>query len=373
MIFWIVIISILLVFIIFFDAKYIAFIWVILGALSAFRYNVGTDYIAYEEMFNGVVTNTLPPVWLAKEKGYLWLLELVNILGGNFQAVCLITTIMITCFSYYGFKFILKDRSDFMPLLTLLYIMGMYFFTLNAIRQSIAVAIFIFSIKYIYERKLLKYFFLTVIAFLFHRSAIVLFPLYWVLNMRLSRSAIIFLIFISIGIVVLDPFESLKNLFLVYDLMYAGYFTDEIRNNSTGMLGIFVSIVSSIGFVILGSTLNRDDKIQNIIFNSVVVFVILRLISLDMSVMNRLAIYFKPMILVFILFTIMTLIHNIKNIKIVTVFLLLVLSFSYTNYASYIRADRDGSYNHYTINICITGDACPVEVYGNYNDLYYKR
>jgi len=372
MLFWVVIVTILLILIFVLDSKYIAFIWVILGIISAFRYNVGTDYVAYEEMFNGVATNTLPAFWISKEKGYLWLLEFVHMIGGNFQATCLITSVMIMCFSYYGFKFILKDKFSYMPLLTLLYIPGFYFFSLNAIRQSIAVSIFIFSVKYIYEQKPVKYFLLVLLAFFFHKSAIILFPLYWFLNIRLSRIAIVGLVAISVGLLAFNPFESLKNIFSVYDLMYSRYLSDDTLSVSTTMLGRVISITSSVGFLFVGALLDRNDRIQNVIFNSVLIFIILRLVSLDLSVMNRLAVYFKPMIIVFILFLIMSLINNVKDIKLVTVFLLIVLSFSYSSYVSYIRADRDGSYNHYTINLCITGRACPVEVYGNYKDLYYK-
>ncbi|HAW57533.1 MAG TPA: hypothetical protein DCX03_00735 [Bacteroidales bacterium] len=372
MLFWIIIVTILLFLILFLDSKYISLVWVLLGIISAFRYNVGTDYVSYEEMFNGVATNTLPAVWISKEKGFLWLLEFVHMLGGNFQAICLITTVMIMCFSYYGFKFILKDKPDYLPLLTLLYISGFYFFSLNAIRQSIAVSIFIFSVRYIYEQKPVKYFMLVLMAFFFHKSAIILFPLYWFLNIRLSRIAIVGLVAISIGLLAFNPFDTLKNMFSVYDLMYSRYFSDDTLSVSTTMLGRAISIASSIGFLFVGALLDRNDRIQNIIFNSVIIFIILRLVSLDLSVMNRLAVYFKPMIIVFILLIIMSLINNVKDIKLVTVFLLIVLSFSYSNYVSYIRANRDGSYNHYTINLCITGRACPVEVYGDYKDLYYK-
>jgi hypothetical protein len=58
---------------------------------------------------------------------------------------------------------------------------GLIFFYLDmsGIRQATSLSIFFFSIRYIVERKPLKYFLLLFIAFTFHWSVIFLFPFYW--------------------------------------------------------------------------------------------------------------------------------------------------------------------------------------------------
>lgn len=54
----------------------------------------------------------------------------------------------------------------------------------NQIRQGLAAAIFLNSIKYIYEKKLGKYILLILLASLCHYSAVILFPIYFIVNRR---------------------------------------------------------------------------------------------------------------------------------------------------------------------------------------------
>lgn len=55
---------------------------------------------------------------------------------------------------------------------------------MNGIRQSIAVCIFIYSLRYIQQRQTVRYAATILIAALFHLSAVVVLPLYWIVNRR---------------------------------------------------------------------------------------------------------------------------------------------------------------------------------------------
>lgn len=80
-----------------------------------------------------------------------------------------------------SFKFIaIKKLSELYLLSALLYIS--HFFLLHEmtqIRVGIASGLFLLSIKPLYERNFRNYFFLTIIAFAFHYSALVLLPLWF--------------------------------------------------------------------------------------------------------------------------------------------------------------------------------------------------
>lgn len=66
------------------------------------------------------------------------------------------------------------------PVLSLLFfcISNIYFFEANLVRQSVAAAIFVFSIKYIENRELWKCMVALIAAMLFHISAVLLLPVY---------------------------------------------------------------------------------------------------------------------------------------------------------------------------------------------------
>lgn len=65
--------------------------------------------------------------------------------------------------------------------------LGLFGNTFNAVRQYLAAAVFIFSIRYILDGKLLHYILCCVVAFYFHSSAIILFPLYFIRYIKLNN------------------------------------------------------------------------------------------------------------------------------------------------------------------------------------------
>ena len=60
-------------------------------------------------------------------------------------------------------------------------------FQMTGVRQSCAMAFFLLAYKYIKEKKLLKYLLMIVLTYLFHKSAIVLLPIYWFKNRKVRK------------------------------------------------------------------------------------------------------------------------------------------------------------------------------------------
>ena len=61
-------------------------------------------------------------------------------------------------------------------------------------RQSITLAIFFLSLKYIEEKKPLKYFGSIIVASLIHSAALILIPVYFIRLVKLTKKKIILLI-----------------------------------------------------------------------------------------------------------------------------------------------------------------------------------
>ena len=83
------------------------------------------------------------------------------------------------------------------------------------IRQGIAVLLFLYSVQYIKERKLARYFLWVTAAAAFHGSALVLYPLYFLINRVFSKKLIIGALAVSISFFLLkiDIVSPLLNLF----------------------------------------------------------------------------------------------------------------------------------------------------------------
>lgn len=160
---------------------------------SGFRFCVGTDFEGYSDMFYRILAEGR---YYDIEWGYYWLVRFVNAIGGTAQLVFFIFSFITL---YFIYKFI-EYFSEDVELSWLVFVcIGPYFLsTFNGMRQWLVVAIFAYSLRFVKETNFKKYFFLNILGCLFHYSAILLIPLYWLLkakNFSLAKIGICYLIF----------------------------------------------------------------------------------------------------------------------------------------------------------------------------------
>ncbi|WP_133126210.1 EpsG family protein, partial [Vibrio breoganii] len=74
---------------------------------------------------------------------------------------------------------------------------GTYFFIFNGIRQAVALSLVFFSFRYIESRKLVPFLLIIAFAYLFHRSVLLVAPIYFVYKLNLSKFQLYMLIAIS--------------------------------------------------------------------------------------------------------------------------------------------------------------------------------
>ena len=81
------------------------------------------------------------------------------------------------------------------PVQSFLYYFGLLYYTMmfNVLKQSIAMAFILFAFNAIQDRKLIRFLLMVWFASLFHFPAMVFLPAYWIANMRLGRTYLIFL------------------------------------------------------------------------------------------------------------------------------------------------------------------------------------
>lgn len=150
--------------------------------VSGFRYQVGTDYTnTYVYTFNQILFNVEN---VRIDFGFYLLNKIIIFFTDNSQWVFIITSFIM---SYFVCRTV-QEQSRLPWLSFLIYICGtFYFFSLNGIRQAIAIAIFYYSLKYLKEKNLKKYLLLNLIGFLFHNTAILFVLLYFVLDKMVKR------------------------------------------------------------------------------------------------------------------------------------------------------------------------------------------
>lgn len=150
---------------------------VILFLIAAFRKeNVDKDYIGYIEYYYAIVSTG----WSIVEPTFILISKLVSSLTNNILFVFII-------YAFFGviLKFIAINRlTDFKMFSVIIYFCGYFLlFEMTQIRAGVAAGFLLLSLKPIRDRKLILFVLIALLAVLFHYSAIIILPLYF-LNAR---------------------------------------------------------------------------------------------------------------------------------------------------------------------------------------------
>src|SRR5665213_2396527 len=120
----------------------------------------------------------------------------------------------------------------------------------SAMRQSLAIAIFITAIPYIYRKDAVRYFLFIGMAWLFHSSALILLPLYFLgyVNWKINKIAgvIIVTIFLSLFLVQNSLLPYLNQFINTYFERYETYQGGTVVGSGLGVLyfsGLFILVL----------------------------------------------------------------------------------------------------------------------------------
>lgn len=335
-------------------------LYLLLAVTAGLRYETGTDYFAYQEIYNG--TNTLTEaieygkIWSTygnAEIGYMLVNSLFRTLGVD-------VNIMFLFISFFTLYLVFKSISDYCYRYRFLIVLAYYCFCffvldLNATRQTISVSLFLYSLRYIIDRKVYKYLLCTILAILFHTSAIIILPLYWIINKRISNWVIYSMTFFGLVIIllkipileimvlsILEPIFSGST--IIYKLMF--YSSEDGLMLSWGFNPKVIIYIAILIFV----TINRK-KIEsttphfNIILNLLVFYVFIRQLLWESADMNSRINYYFIFGLIAFIPNVLSLFTIVRN-KLVVLSFVLVINF-YQAQTWFLCSPLTQSYNPY--------------------------
>lgn len=249
---------------------FIAFFWLVFH--DGFRWGIATDWVNYYKYFISCLSTDNSEY----EIGYTWLNKGIRYLTDNYSLFLILHATLVYIVSFK----LIKKYSPY-PLFSvfILYFSMLTYLGMN--RQYIALIIMLYSVNYILNRNLTKFTIFTCIAFLFHHSAILFFPAYF-LNKKISNKFMLIGLGVSIiislsGIVRLIPSELF--FFFGDDFgnkmdFYKGFLNPSITSI---ILGISKRLIWIILLIALRNRISDDNKFStflNIYFVSVIVYVI---------------------------------------------------------------------------------------------------
>ena len=273
----------------------------ILLIISGFRYETGGDWQSYTLVFeqiesiwdilkgnnNGFYTHNI-------EIGFKLLVSFAKGIINNVQFLFFIVSCILVFFLYKS----IRTYSKYAILSLIIYYSTLYFqLDFIAIRQGIAVMIFFYSIKFIYEKNKIKYFTFIFIAGLFHTTAFLLLPLYYFLGRSYSTAKICVVFFVSNLLYLLNIRWLTGTLTLlipqlsgIISFKMEQYSLDSARSIS---FGFFINIILFILFMIRKKYLLKN-KYFNIFFNIFLLYIVVYLVFFELLVIsNRFRLYFS--------------------------------------------------------------------------------
>lgn len=149
---------------------------ILISIVVGFRYEVGVDWAGYKRGFEIIRdTPTLTMLDSYFEPAFFYVNKIVATMGLTYQWMFLTMALMT------WFLFFKSLPTYILPLfIYFLFVDEFFFWGMNGIRQFLAIAFWVYSIKYIHRRELVKYLIAIFFAATFHKSSLILLPFYFI-------------------------------------------------------------------------------------------------------------------------------------------------------------------------------------------------
>lgn len=160
--------------------------------------NIGLDTMTYRRIFLEIQENPISILHSFRYYNIEYGYALLNILAPGFQWLLFITAIFgVGLKIYISNQLNVKKKAAFL----LFYFSSIYvFYDMGIIREGLAISVIFLALPSIKNRNLKKFCFYLLIAMLFHITAILVLPLYFVGNKEFSRKVYYFILLLTIGV-----------------------------------------------------------------------------------------------------------------------------------------------------------------------------
>ncbi|MBT9004290.1 hypothetical protein BTI83_05505 [Lactobacillus delbrueckii subsp. bulgaricus] len=300
-----------------------------LFVVSAFRYQVGKDYGIYVGTYDLIKTGQQARIDIFT----YWVMKVMASLNLDVQCFFIVSSFIVNYLIYLAIRDQSKDRT----LSYYIYVCGtLYFASMNTVRQMMSVAMFYFSLKYVESNNWKKYFLCNLIGGLFHQTAFIFLPIYFVLKRYMGWKK--YLVVIIIAIALKNPIVNLLN-GLILNSKYAMYVTySNFANTAWGgwKISNFINLILFLAYCLL---LKKKDTEDSIYTNIHFVGVLCSILLLGIPGGDRIFLGFR-----FIeLLSVPNLLYKLKLRKISYIILSLVIAVLYLFYFYYTIGVQNGN------------------------------
>lgn len=252
---------------------------------------IGRDLTGYESIFLSLSKEPMELLFQSDlEIGYVLLNKFISLFTSDFQWVIAVTAIITVVPIWYVYK---KESEDAYITIALFTMLPTFAMSFSGLRQSIAVSFGALAYEFTKNKKPLRFVITVAIAFLFHKSALILlliYPLYWA---KITKKWLVAVVPAMVAIFALN-----RPIFAFLQKLISDFYTTTVREtNAYTMIVLFV-LLAVFAFVI------PDDKecdfdligLRNLLLFAIVIQMFVPLHTLAMR-FNYYFIIFIPLLI----------------------------------------------------------------------------
>ncbi len=284
--------------------RYVFLLLLIPFLLAALRgVDVGNDTHIYYRMYTiaGYYNKFLDYMANTRlEPGYALLEFLFQKNGASYEIFQIFTEIII----YLSINRFIRNYSNNYALSCFMFIVNRNLGgTMNTVRMWLAIAILLYSIPYIKERKLNRFLFVLFLAAMIHYSALIFVIVYFMAGVKEEKILYLLTIVITIAVTIIGTtfFRFLTSVIGKYEgYLSTGYF------DTSGAIATYIGFFISLAFMVYYSILrrypegiNRYEKNSDVVTDQYIFFLmcyfafLLSIIGLRNQIMSRISSYFS--------------------------------------------------------------------------------
>lgn len=266
--------------------------------------------------------------------GFLFLFSFLKIFGLEMECIYIIITVLV-CYLYY--KILTNHTRYYMVALVFLLTRQFELQNIIQIRQGLACAIVLYSLKFVLNRKIKKFLLTVVIASLIHKMVLVSLLIYPISFIKWNKKKCILISLCSLIIYFVPITEMLLQYFLSLDigtlkiLQYAG------TNESIEISGIqmIVNMISLTGGMMILASMKQGER-NNVYITMMAIGLFITCAFSDFFILsNRLSLVFR-LVLIFVPCAILEKIQDFKmKVIIISIIMIFGLVLGYRSYIAY--------------------------------------
>ena len=215
------------------NASVLLFLFMVLTGLAALRIDVGNDYGNYVNTFHEIFVGG----YVVTEPGFNLLVRVLYTLSGG-ENYLLVFGVFAAATTFLFLKAMYDQSLDFSLSFALFMLLGLYFRTFNTVRYYFVLAVTLYSLRYVLKREYGKFVLLILGAALFHKSVLVVIPLYLIALLPWKKWQV------AIGAVFAASLPLFQDFWMEILLkLYPSYQNTVYLEQGTGLEGSLMGIV----------------------------------------------------------------------------------------------------------------------------------